>query len=121
MIAFLPACVSELNVMAEGEDEEAIAESHCEPTTGPEAELAGQPTGHVFWTSGASRSDEGDPTELLRFSPRAREVAAIIGVGHLFTEFHLLEEEMRRGQESASPPLTRGPPGTLRPAAFSPL
>jgi hypothetical protein len=89
-------------VRAEDEDEEEIAASHCEPATGPETEVAIQPSGHVYWTSGPSRPVEGDPTELFRFSPRAREVAAIIGVRHLLTEFQLLEEEMRRGQESTS-------------------
>lgn len=43
-----------------------------------------------------------EPVRPSRFSPRAREIAAIIGVHGLLAEFQLLEDEMSRGLDSAS-------------------
>jgi hypothetical protein len=103
LMVYLPGCFGGLNIRAENEDEDEITESHCEPATGPVTDVASTAGGaHLYWASSESRLIAREPADLSRFSARARDVASIIGVRHLLTELHLLEEDMKRGVEDAS-------------------
>ncbi|WHZ16427.1 MAG: hypothetical protein OJF52_003276 [Nitrospira sp.] len=103
LIAFLQGCVSGLHVRDASDDEDEITESHCVPATNQPTEVVTLPA--VVTASRidtASRPTVTEPIEPSRFSPRAREIAAIIGVQGLLAEFQLLEEEMARGLDGAS-------------------
>jgi hypothetical protein len=103
LVVLLQGCVSGLTVRAENEDDEDITASHCEPATGPAAEVVALSTdGERYESEPAYKPIVVDSATLFRFSPRAREVAAIIGVHHLLAEFHSLEEDMTRGVDGAS-------------------
>jgi hypothetical protein len=103
LVALLPGCVSGRSVRASNDDEEQVTESHCEPATGPAAEIvpvSGDAAAYGINT--ALRRHEPDPAELAAFSPRAQQVATIIGVQSLLIELRLMEEEIGRGHEGAS-------------------
>ncbi|WP_447986637.1 hypothetical protein [Nitrospira sp. Nam74] len=102
LVALLPACVSGPSVRASHDDEEQITESHCEPATGPTAEIVPVSGGAPAYGRAALRRHEVDPAELATFSPRAQQIATIIGVQALLIELRLLEEEIGRGLEGAS-------------------
>jgi hypothetical protein len=103
LVALLPGCASGLNITAGNGDDEEVTETHCEPATGSMEELVTvSGGGEAYRVDTTSRHTEADSVEFLPFSPRAQEVATIIGVRALLAEFHLLEEEMARGLEGAS-------------------
>lgn len=103
LVALLSGCASGLNVMAGNDDDEEITVSYCEPATVPTAEIVTVSAGgEAYRIDTTSRPVKADSTEPLRFSPRAQEVATIIGVHALLAEFNVLEEEMAHGLEGAS-------------------
>lgn len=103
LVVLLPGCVSGLNITAGNGDDEEVTESHCEPATGPMEEVVtGSGDGEAYRVDTTAGHSEAVSVELLPFSSRARQVATIIGVHGLLTEFSLLEEEMTRGLEGAS-------------------
>lgn len=102
LVVLLPGCVTGLNVMATNDDEDSVTESHCEPATGVAPEVATVPEGDgAYRFNTTSERPRADPADLP-FSPRARQVASIIGVHDLLEESHRLEEEMARGFEDVS-------------------
>lgn len=103
LVAWLSGCASGLKVMAGNDDDEEITVSYCEPGTVLPAEVVTLSSGEdAYRIDTISRLPEADSAERLRFSPRAREVATIIGIHPLLAEFNVLEEEMARGLEGAS-------------------
>ncbi|MCC2643091.1 MAG: exported protein of unknown function [Nitrospira sp.] len=105
LVAWLPGCVSGLNIkdVSDDDEDESIAQSYCEPATVPTAEIvtvsAGTEANPIQTTSRYSVAASIAP---LPFSPRAQQVAAIIGVDGLLAEFNALEKEMAHGLEGAS-------------------
>lgn len=103
LITFLQGCVSGLHVRDASDDEDEITASHCVPATNQTTEVVTLPAaGAAYRIDTASRPAGTEPVEPSRFSPRAREIAAIIGVHDLLAEFQSLEEEMARGSDSVS-------------------
>lgn len=98
----LQGCAGGLQIRTDGDGDE-ITDSHCIPATGPPTDVAIQPdTGLPHRIDIHRTSAVTEPIRPSRFSPRAREIAAIIGVQSLLGEFQLLEDEMSRGLERAS-------------------
>lgn len=98
----LQGCAGGLQIRTDDDGDE-ITDSHCIPATGPPTDVAILPdTGQPHRIDIHRTSAVTEPVRPSRFSPRAREIAAIIGVQSLLGEFQLLEDEMSRGLERAS-------------------
>ncbi|MCC6968107.1 MAG: hypothetical protein IT391_17690 [Nitrospira sp.] len=91
-----------MHLRAAGDDDE-ITESHCVPSTSPPTDVVSRPEiGAPDRTNRALKAAVMDPAVPSRFSPRARDIAATIGVHDLLTEFQSLEQDMARGSNGLS-------------------
>jgi hypothetical protein len=103
LVALSQGCVGGLYVQSDTDENGEIAQSHCEPATSQTTELAPLPAvAAPIRIDSASTAVDAPSTQSSRFSSRAREVASIIGVQALLTEYQVLEEEMARGLDGVS-------------------
>ncbi|MGB2943885.1 MAG: hypothetical protein WBB80_02230, partial [Nitrospira sp.] len=101
VLTLMQGCTGGFHVRA-GDDDDDITESHCVPTTSPPTQVVTLPaTGTTYRIDGLTKSSRTEPVTPSRFSPRAREIAVIIGVHDLLVESQLLEDEMAGGMEGA--------------------
>ena len=99
LLMLMQGCAGGLHVRADDDD---ITESHCVPTTSPPTQVVTLPaTGATYRIDGLTKSSRTEPVTPSRFSPRAREIAVIIGVHDLLVESQLLADEMAGGMEGA--------------------
>ena len=62
LVALLPGCVSGRSVTANNDDEEPVTTSHCEPATGPTAEIVTAAGGAAaYGIDTALRRHDADP------------------------------------------------------------
>lgn len=101
LLTLMQGCAGELHVRATDDDDD-ITESHCVPTTNPTTQTVTLPaTSTAHRVDRLAGSSHSEPVTPSRFSPRAREIAATIGVHDLLVESQLLEDEMAKGMEGA--------------------
>ncbi|GMV48476.1 MAG: hypothetical protein NBKEAIPA_03296 [Nitrospirae bacterium] len=102
-VALLQGCAGGPHIRAADGEDDDITESHCVPTTNPPTQVVGHPpVNSGYRIDRTSTTTASDTIDSVRFSPRAREIAAIIGVHDLLAEFQLLEGDMARGLDGAS-------------------
>lgn len=103
LLTLMQGCAGGPHVRTAADDDDEITENHCVPTTGLPAHLATLPDiRRTYRIDSLTKPAATEPVHPSRFSPRAREIAAIIGVYDLLAEFQLLEDEMSRGLDGAS-------------------
>lgn len=101
LLTLMQGCAGGFHVRA-GDDDDDITESHCVPTTSAPTQVVTLPaTGATYRIDGLTKSSRTEPVTPSRFSPRAREIAVIIGVHDLLVESQLLAGEMAGGMEGA--------------------
>ncbi len=106
LVAWLPGCVSGLSIKDGYDDEdEGIAQSYCEPATVPTTEIVTVSAGadaYPIQTTSRHPVTALTTTAPLPFSPRAQQIAAIIGVDGLLAEFKAYEDEMASGLDGGT-------------------
>ncbi|MGB2724005.1 MAG: hypothetical protein WBC46_05525, partial [Nitrospira sp.] len=101
LLTLMQGCAGGLHVRT-ADDDDDITESHCVPTTSPPTQVVTLPvTGATYRIDSLTTSSLSEPVTPSRFSPRAREMASIIGVHDLLVKSQLLEDEMAGGMEGA--------------------
>lgn len=100
LVISLEGCAGGIQVRTADDDDE-ITESHCIPSNSPPPEMVATlpETGAPYRMERASHTSIAESAPPSRFSPRAREIAAIIGVQDLLAEFQSLEQEKARGSD----------------------
>lgn len=98
LVVSLQGCAGGIQVRTTDDDDE-ITESHCIPSNSLPAEMVVDlpDMGAPYRMDRASHASVSEPAAPSRFSPRAREIAAIIGVHDLLAEVQMLEQERTRG------------------------
>ncbi len=105
LVVWLPGCVGGLSIkdVSDDDEDESIAQSYCEPATVPTAELVTLSVEtEAYPIHRTPRHSLTSSIAPLPFSPRAQQVAAIIGVDGLLAEFNALEDEIASGLDGAS-------------------